>query len=192
MNVAAAMNYGPEWVTIGWNNYLTASTMNTPQSETGASFGVAIWNKMPALQLEFWHQAFIAAGGDPAVVNGGALPDGLAFYNEMLLLSAGIQMAGPNLTPETFARGLRSTKFPNPGAGQAPFYQGTVGFGPNDVTMVQDYTGIWLDTRMTGAEVTSSSNLNTSRAYCYVGLGLRAPAATWPSADGYYAPNVCR
>jgi hypothetical protein len=193
MTVASNLRYGPEWVTVGWNNYLTASTMTSQGDAKGASFGVAIWNKMPQLELDFWHRAYLAAGGDPAVVNGGGLPDGLAFYNEMLLLSAGIQMAGPHLTPETFAKGLQSTRFPNPGAAGPPFYQGTVGFGPGDVTMIDDYVPFWLDTRMTGAEVTSSKNLNTSRAYCYVASGRRYDAANWPtSPDGYYARDTCR
>ncbi|HVT77701.1 MAG TPA: hypothetical protein VHD87_11780 [Acidimicrobiales bacterium] len=190
--VASAIGYQPEWVTIGWNNYLTASNLNAPANETGAEFGVGVWNKMPAIDLDFWHRAFLAAGGDQAVVNSGALTDGLAFYNEMLLLSAGIQMAGPNLTPDSFARGLRSTRFPNPGAGGPPFYQGTVGVGPDDVTMVKDFNGFWLDTRYTGAQVTSSSNLETDRAYCYPQLGRRFTGLTWPATDGYYANGVCR
>jgi hypothetical protein len=192
MSVAGSVGYGPEWVTIGWNNYLTASTLNSNGNAKAASFGAAIWNKMPQIELEFWHRAFLAGGGDPAVVQGGALPDGLAFYNELLLLASGIQMAGPKLTPETFAAGLRATKFPNPGAGRAPFYQGTVGFGPRDVTMVDDFQEFWLDTRMTGAEVTQSNNLNTSRAYCYVALGRRSLPNAFPGDDAFYQPNVCR
>jgi hypothetical protein len=192
MNAAAAIGYHPEWVTIGWNNYLVASTLNAPSSETSGSYGVAVWNKMPQLELEFWNRAFLAGGGDPAVVSSGALLDGLAFYNELKLLAAGIQMAGPRLTPETFAAGLRATTFPNPGAGAAPSYQGRVGFRSNDATMVEDFTQVWLDTRMTGPEVSSSKNLNTYRAYCYVALGRRYEAATWLSTDGFYETDVCR
>jgi hypothetical protein len=192
MNEAAAINFHPEWVTAGWNNYLTASTLNAPSSETGSSFGVGVWNKQPPEDLEFWHRAFLASGGDPAAVENGGLPDALAFYNELLLLAAGIQMAGPKLTPETFAAGLRGTKFANPGAGRKPFYQGRVGFGPNDPTMVDDFMGFWLDTRMTGAEVTNSHNLNNNRSFCYVDLGLRYLTPNWPASEGFYAPNTCR
>jgi hypothetical protein len=58
--------------------------------------------------------------------------------------------------------------------------------------MVDDFQEFWLDTRMTGAEVTQSNNLNTSRAYCYVSLGRRSFATAWPGTDGFYAPNICR
>lgn len=191
MNVAASIGYQPEWVTIGWNNYLTASTLNAQGSGPAASFGVATWNKTFQLELEYWHRAFLAAGGDQAITNGGAIPDGKAFYNELLLLAAGIQMAGPNLTPETFAKGLRSTRFPNPGAGGPAIYQARVGFGPNDPMMLQDFVGFWLDTRMTGQEVTQSKNLDTSRAYCYVALGRRFPLTQIPATDAYYQ-GTCR
>jgi hypothetical protein len=109
----------------------------------------------------------------------------------MLLLAAGLQMAGPHLTPQSFAQGLRSTTFPNPGAGVAPFYQGTVGFVPGDAAMVRDFAGIWLDTRMPGPAVAGAKNLNESGAFCYVGLGYRRGSETWPTGDGFYAGH-CR
>ena len=72
------------------------------------------------------YRAYLDGGGDPAAV----IQHARAFYNELLILAAGIQLAGPNLTPETFAQGLASTTFPNPGAAGAPFFQATVGFDP--------------------------------------------------------------
>jgi hypothetical protein len=56
-------------------------------------------------------------GNDMASVTSG--------YNSMLLIASGIQMAGPHLTPETFAEGLRRTVFPNP---ITPAAAGRVGF----------------------------------------------------------------
>jgi hypothetical protein len=52
---------------------------------------------------------------------------GIAGYQTMLLIASGVQMAGPNLTPETFAEGLRKTVFPNP---DHPIIAGDVGFDP--------------------------------------------------------------
>ena len=189
--VADSIGYRPEWVVIGWHQYQTAFELNNPQSQTAGAFGVGIWNKMPALEQEMWHRAYLAAGGDPAVVNGGGLPGGRPFYQELLLLASGIQMAGPDLTPETFAEGLQSTKFPNPGAGAPPYYQAKVGFGPDDVTMVEDYNGFWLDIRLAGPEVSRQKNLNTSRGFCYVDLGSRWTFDTWPTTDRFYESGVC-
>lgn len=192
MDKAKAVDFRPEWLTMGWNNYLTHSQLNAPTDETAGMFGVAVWNKMPPLEQEPFYRAWIAAGGDPGVINSGGLPGGRAYYQELVMLAAGIQMAGPNLTPESFAKGLHETKFPNPGAGVAPFYQGTVGFPSGATAMVQDYVPFWLDNRWPGKEVAASKNVNTSRGTCYPDLGTRYLDDKWPAADGFYGTPACR
>lgn len=189
---ADTIGYHPEWIVLGWSNYQTAYELNNSTGQTASAFGVGVWNKMPALNLEMWSRAFSAAGGDPAVITAGNLPDGRAFYQELMLLASGIQMAGPNLTPQSFARGLESTKFPNPGAAGPPFFQGHVGFNDGDTTMVDDMTQFWMDTRTPGASVSQEPNSNTSRVFCYVAYGRRFALDLWPTTDGFYAPNVCR
>ncbi len=190
--VANLVGYHPEWLMIGWNNYQSAFELENVPTESGSAFGVGVWNKFQPLGLEFWERAFIAAGGDAAQVHTGAITSGRAFYQELLLLAAGIQMAGPNLTPETFARGLHTTTFPNPGAGGPPFYQGRVGFEGSDVTMVNDMQAFWLDTRLPGQAVPQQPNNNEYLAMCYVNLGKRYSLDTWPTADGFYQNGVCR
>jgi hypothetical protein len=191
--LADSINYHPEWVVIGWNNYQTAFELQNPTSETANAFGVGVWNKYAPPGLEMWERSFVAAGGDPAVITGGLLTAGRPFYQELLMLASGIQMAGPNLTPETFARGLHATKFPNPGAGGKPLYQGRVGFeGANDIAMVDDMQMFWLDTRMVGREVPQTRNNNTERAFCYVGQGRRYLLDLWPAVDAFYEKGVCR
>lgn len=189
--VAAGIGYSPEWVLIGWNNYLTASMLNNPSSETKGAFGIGMWNLFLPPGQEFWGQSFIAGGGGQEAVSAGTYANGRAFYNEMLLLASGIQMAGPNLTPATFAEGLRSTDFPNPRAGSAPFHQAHVGFGQGDVTMTDDYLAFWLDTRMSGAEVNTRPNANEYQAMCNVEGGRRWTEQTWPTTDRFYTPR-CR
>jgi hypothetical protein len=142
-----------------------------------------MWNKQPSLELEPWAQAVAAAGGSSDVLNYTAARP---FYQELLLLASGIQMAGPRLTPETFAAGLHATTFPNPGAGAAPYYQGSVGFPGTSTTMVEDYQAFWLDTRESGQDVQNSKGVNQSKAFCAVGLGRRWDVDTWPSTDGLY------
>lgn len=130
----------------------------------------------------------MAAGGDQSV---SSQPDGRGFYQELMLLASGIQMAGPRLTPQSFADGLHTTTFPNPGAATAPFYRGTVGFANGDPVMVDDYTAFWLDTRTTGQEVGQSTGINQSKAMCAVELGRRWTESTWPRVDRYYQ-GPCR
>lgn len=192
MDIAAQVGFRPEWIMIGHHKYQVDFHLNSPRTETTGAFGVGNWNKMPAPALEMWHRAYLAAGGSSDILNAGLLNSARPFYQELLLLASGIQMAGPQLTPESFAEGLTSTSFPNPGAAAAPFYQATVGFGPGDSTMVRDFAGFWLDTRTTGAEVTRNKNLNTHTANCYVGSGRRWAWDAWPSTDRFYEPGVCR
>jgi hypothetical protein len=59
-------------------------------------------------------------------------------YAQLLTLALGIQMAGPELTPETFETGLFA--YPG-GSGQA----GTWDFGPGHYTPVTDIREIWWD-----------------------------------------------
>ena len=190
-SVASAIAYHPEWVLIGWNQFLVASMLNNPTDESAHAFGVGVWNKLLPAPLEFWEQSYLEAGGNQGLLNAGGLPGGRAFYNELLLLASGIQMAGPHLTPETFATGLGETTFGNPGAGVAPFYQGHVGFA-GDTTMVDDLNEFWLDTRMTGQQASQDKNVNESRSNCYVGLGSRWSLETWPAAERFYKDTACR
>ena len=185
LSSATQVNYHPEWVVMGAHKYLADNMMNNPDQTVGA-FGVGTWNKMPPLQQEEWVLAYGAAGGDQGAVNSGALTDGRAFYDELLVLAAGIQMAGPRLTPESFAAGLHATTFPNPGAGAAPTYQGTVGFGSRGAVMLDDLNAFWFTKEMTGAQVNNSTDNNTYRATCYVGLGRRFRLDTWPATDGFF------
>jgi hypothetical protein len=187
LHSAQQVGFQPEWDVIGWSNYNTAYMLNDPAAETAAAFGVGMWNKQPSLELEPWALAAAAAGASSDILNYLAARP---FYQEMLLLASGIQMAGPNLTPETFAKGLHDTAFPNPGAGGPPSYQASVGFPGTSPSMVQDYQAFWLDTRTSGQDV-RSKGANESRAFCAVGLGRRWDLDTWPAADGFYTPG-CR
>ena len=188
MATAQRVGFRPEWVLVGWNNYNAAFLLKDPPSQTSGAFGIGAWNKQPQLAGEPFHQAFVAAGGDPATTN---LQAARGFYQELMLLASGIQLAGPRLTPETFAEGLRTPNFPNPGAGGAPHFQGTVGFDDGDSVMVDDYTAFWLDTRTSGTDVQTSRGINQHKAMCVVELGRRWRLDAWPQRDGFYK-GQCR
>jgi hypothetical protein len=94
-------------------------------------------------------------------------------YRELLALASGIQMAGPNLTPETFARGMQRTKFPNP---FSPLMAGNVGFA-GDHEMTDDAAEIWW------SNSAASPYEMTGGAYCYVDGGKRKRKGGWGKGD---------
>jgi len=187
---ASQVGYHPEWVVVGTHKFLT-DNMSYNQDETKGAFGVGTWNKMPQLAQEMWVQAYLAAGGRQGDIDASMLPSGRPFYNELLLLASGIQMAGPHLTPASFAAGLQATTFPNPGAGAAPSFQASVGFTPGDVTMVDDLNAFWMSQEMSGTDVADSTDNNTEKATCYVGRGRRFSLESWPTTDTFYE-GACR
>ena len=188
LTTASQVNYHPEWIVIGWSNYNAAFMLNDPASETAGAFGVGAWNKQPVgYALEPWAQAVAAAGGDSSTYGN---PDARTLYQELLLLASGIQMAGPHLTPDSFAQALHTTVFPNPGAGTDPYFQARVGFAGDDAVMTDDFTAFWLDSRTTGQQV-ENAGTNEGLAFCAVGRGLRWDPDTWPSTDSYYQ-GACR
>lgn len=101
-------------------------------------------------------------------------------YQSLLVLASGIQMAGPNLTPETFARGLQSQAFPNP---EHPLRAGNVGFARNH-SMTNDVAEIWWNE--TARDPYGDGGPG---AHCYIDGGARRTAGRWPSGDdAYFAP----
>jgi hypothetical protein len=89
-------------------------------------------------------------------------------YQELRLLSVGIQMAGPNLTPASFTQGLRA-------------YQSTVGpdgtwaFPEGDFSSPQDVRIMWFD-----GQVTSPTN---DRPGAYRDNGQRFPIGGIPAGE---------
>jgi hypothetical protein len=183
--------YHPEWITMGAYSWTVAGLEAGAADEVRNTFGVAAWNKLPQLSAMPWVQAYTAAGGSGAAVGG--MRDGEAVYHELLLIASGVQLAGPHLTPQTFGGGLRSTTFPNPGAGAAPSYQARVGFASGN-TMMNDLAGFWMDPSANTATTTSAGSTNGLDPYnvfCYVALGARWTETGWPAADGFYK-GTCR
>jgi len=194
LTVASTVGYYPEWITMGWQSVSVGLQLFGPSSETHQAFGVAEWNKLAPLPELPWYQSFIDGGGSAELAGGvGGLDAGDVFYEEMLMLASGIQNAGPDLTPQTFANGLNSTIFPNPGADGAPFYQARVGFAGTGDVMVDDYAGFWLDSDTTSAQVEAGEEVGDDvyDALCYADMGGRWAIGTWPSTESFYQ-GECR
>src|SRR5207247_1695555 len=80
----------------------------------------------------------------------------------------GFQMAGPDLTPETFERGLRQTRFPNPAH---PIMAGAAGFRDGDHSMTDDAAEVWWSNAARSPY--EDQGLGT---FCYVDAGARRRA----------------
>ena len=90
-------------------------------------------------------------------------------YYSLLMLFIGLQLAGPNLTPQTFERGM----FAFPGA-SGPL--GHWSWGPNDYTAIDDAREIYYDRR-----ALSAFNNQPGR---YVSPGATARyRGNWPAKD---------
>ncbi|MGQ0847094.1 MAG: hypothetical protein ACT4QF_23495 [Sporichthyaceae bacterium] len=89
-------------------------------------------------------------------------------YQTLLMLFVGIQQAGPNLTPATFARGMFAY-------GEHTGEYGRWSFGPNDYTSTDDAREFYYDPR-------AISPFNSRPGRCVpVGRGTRYVGASWPA-----------
>lgn len=194
---AEQIGYQPEWLILGTISETrdTNAGGTNPYYEINHTFGLDGDNKSLPISEEPWFWAVKAEDPNASAssYNQASTGDPQLFpklYHSLLLLASGIQLAGPDLTPANFTRGLMDAQFPNPGAGGPPYYQGTVGFGPGDHTMIQDETAGWYD------ESQPSNYTGTNGALCYVDSGRRRSLGDWkglPARDFYpeaTPPNV--
>ena len=129
---AQEQGYNPEWIVAG-----TAFTdidivgQLYDKSQWSRAFGVSYLGKQLPVRAGLGYAAYksIRAGDEPAFAVE-------AIYAQMSMLAIGLQMAGPQLTPQTFEQGM----FNYPG-GTGPF--GTWGFDSDSYTPTQDYRIIW-------------------------------------------------
>jgi hypothetical protein len=177
MRSAAGINYTPEWISsgvgdLGSEEADASFSENAPSSESEYLIGMTPASKyLPYAEMP-WSQAYADEGITTPVDYGYS-----DFYHEMLILASGVQAAGPDLTPQTFATGLRGLQFPNPGADQAPSYQAKVDFGSGS-TMTQDYAA-WYFSPTTDSN--ASNNATYVGASCDINLGERWSLGSWPA-----------
>ncbi len=168
---AREQGYQPEWMETG--------VAFTDQDLVGQIFDQQVWNKAfgvsfagPTQPLEagMGYRAFkaIRPNEEPSIAAD-------VIYNQLLMLAIGIQMAGPNLTPETFEQGM--FRYPQT---TGPF--GTWKFGPNDYTTSQDAREVYWD-------MNAISPQNDKRgAWIDPNRGARFPIGRFPRGE----PNVPR
>ncbi|HZN14035.1 MAG TPA: ABC transporter substrate-binding protein [Acidimicrobiales bacterium] len=131
---ANEQNYQPEWITAGLafvEQDIVSQLIDKTQWQH--SFGIAYNAESEPQGRSFPHAAYktMRPNDEPAF--------GVEeVYYQFYMLAIGIQMAGPNLTPESFEQGM----FAYPG-GSGP--RGGWGFGPGDYTPMDDFREIWWD-----------------------------------------------
>lgn len=169
MPAAASVGYEPEWLLAGLGDRPDLRAWSrAPASQRRAAFGLATWGPaLPETRRPAYQALHEVA---PARTLGPADQD---VYDGLTLLAAGIQTAGPRLTPDAFARGLETTTFANPGAGAAPDHQARVGFADLDHAMVDDLSQVWWQ----------------GDGFCFIGGGRRWAAEEVDYSDpGFFDP----
>lgn len=185
----AATNQGffPEWIGTGFGGQdldNSFSPGNADPTQSSSVFGITYHDRFLPRQQMFWYQALRES--DPAQDPQGAIYYTLkGRYSQLLQLASGIQLAGPNLTAESFGQGLRAATFPNPGAGGAPQFQAGLSYarrhsGRNSASLY------WYDPGSAGV-----IDPSTPGTLCYLGGGVRYTAGQFPTEEPAWFQDPC-
>jgi hypothetical protein len=133
-----------------------------------------------------WYAALRAGNPNATVPSGTTGYQVNNFYEQLLLVASGIQLAGPHLTPATFQSGLQRATFPDPGVGAPPYYQSGIGYRGSHF-MKTDAAMVWFDNAQPGTE-----NPQSTGAVCYVRHGERHGLDGWRRQQpAFYAGGSC-
>ena len=205
---AERAGFEPEWV-LPYDDLVTlgetrSTSTDHARPQLARTFGITPRLRRPGRTAgntaqdhreQYWFTALREA--DPVVE---VPPSGAdrfyGYYAQLLVLASGIQHAGPDLTPDTFAEALRGLRYSNPAVGLAPWFQSGVGFGPGDHTFVSDWALFWFELAVAGPSSGGTvSNQTDKGQLCYVGDGARFTPGTWPGEadDAFFdAEAGCR
>jgi hypothetical protein len=162
---AQEQGYEPEWIVTG--------TALTDQDIVGQLYDQNQWKR--AFGISYLGSPQPIRGSDGYFAYKSVRSDEPAFivdiiYYQLYMIALGLQMAGPDLTPQNFERGMFS--YPG-GVGRV----GTWGFGPGHYTPTQDFREIWWN-----VDATSTQN-GKQGAYIEVEGGKRYKPGTLPTSD---------
>lgn len=164
---ANEQSYNPEWMTSGLafvDQDIVSQLIDSTQ--WAHAFGIAYNAESEPLGRSFPYAAYKQMRPDDEPAFGVE-----EIYYQMYMLAIGIQMAGPDLTPQTFEAGM----FAYPG-GSGP--RGLWGFGEGDYTPTDDFREIWWDPdRISGQN-------NKPGAWVQLGGGRRYTADDPPRGPG--------
>ena len=185
--LAVDQAYYPEWLgTTFWNNDVTWGGESPPAEGTALTFGLT--STPPFVPLVSEPYRWAALEGDPATAPGAGDDQPLGrmanikMYKTMLLLASGIQLAGPNLTPETFAAGLQRATFPNP---EHPNQAGKVGFEGGTHSMTKEVAEFWWTFDQAGPDMSAAPTP------CYFPGAAHYRLGTMPSGRAGFFTSPC-
>jgi hypothetical protein len=172
---ASSVDYSPEWLVsgTGWAQVPSAWGGNPP-NQLQALMTLMPGNPYLRLPSEPFVQALSSMSVPPASGDSSQR----RFYQELQAIAAGIQMAGPRLTPDSFAASLRATGFPNPGAARAPYYQATIRVGQGSGLYADFGLGWWSNTAPS-----REWGLHPQGAFCLAARGARWAAPALPHGN---------
>jgi len=184
---ATNQGYFPEWLVLGYanqdlDNSFTAGNANPLQARN--VFGITLHDRLLPRQQMPWYWAL--REGDPAFDRVGSIYYSLlGRYSHLLQVASGIQLAGPNLTPDTFAAGLQRATFPNPGAGGPPQYQAAFDYHTRHAARASAAM-FWYAPEQAGAPDPS-----TPGTLCHLGGGTRYRVGQFPSEPQPFFQEPC-
>jgi hypothetical protein len=190
---ATAQGYFPEWLlsTYGGNdvNFLIRSVGWPESTQRTQILGTSMLPRQTnTVDQPFW---WMIQEMDPtANVKDQANTYGTNIsnaYRSMLLMASGLQMAGPNLTPESFQRGLQQAQFPNPEHRNQP---GTVGFLDKDHSMTNDTVEFWWSEAEPSPDDVGS-NAGSPGTLCYLDRAARRLNGHFPKGRGAFFELPC-
>lgn len=189
MRTATAQRYYPEWLVTDYvdlaNTFLMKTLAGGVPEQAEHVFGITFSPRLTTVQSTpaFWAVWEV----DPSYNFQQASRYYFAVkqYWAILLLASGIQMAGPNLTPERFREGLAKAVFPNP---TTPLMAGSVGFNDplRSHSFTKDGTELWWSNAAPDPYPGGGPG-----AYCYVDGGRRYRRGGWPSGGDPFFQGPC-
>jgi hypothetical protein len=188
---ADTQRYFPEWLFTSYGGFDSSLVIHTfwPQATQRQSI-IGLSASAPARTYDK-EPAFLAAKEvDPTIdpaADLSALQDFTQQYRALLVLASGMQMAGPNLTPQSFGAALQKTKFPYPA--NDPLKSGNVGF-TDDHSMTDDFVEYWWSEATAGPYGYTSDG--ATGALCFNDDFARYRTAAWPKGEGSFYKGVCK
>ena len=185
---AEAVQYRPEWITgtFGLNDVDSSFFLGQgPKTQMVRTFGLTFNPRTIDPLLNPYNAALQEGDPSQAPQTNAAVEGRLEVYRGLLVLASGIQMAGPNLTPETFRDGLRKAQFPNP---TTPLMAGAIDIKSDGYSFTADGAEWWWSTTATGPFSDSSTNPGT---VCYLNGGQRHVLGQWPTGDAPFFQGEC-
>lgn len=160
---AKEQNYNPEWVVTGValiDNDLIGEIMEPTQ--WSRAFGVSFMNDPQPEGTGLGYRAYKSVRKDEPSIGVELI------YNQLNLLAIGIQMAGPNLNPATFEKGMFS--YPRK-IGPS----GNWGFGPRDYSTSDDAREVYYDPNKVSPQTREKGT------YVNPNGAARFPIGKWPT-----------